>query len=84
MLMKLWPGYWKNNLEGINMKVNEDNGKYVGMVRGWARKFWRFSGNKFWNNIGCFISDHTLGFGGFKLWEEEEEQKTIGNKSKRF
>ena len=34
ILMKLWPGYWKNHLERINMKVDEDNGKYVVMVNG--------------------------------------------------
>ena len=27
MLMNLWPGYWKNNLECMNMKVEEENEK---------------------------------------------------------
>ena len=45
MLMKIWPGDWKNQLERINLKVDEDNGKAVGMVNGGTRKVQRFSRN---------------------------------------
>ena len=31
--MEIWTGYWKNNLERMNMKVDEDKGEYVGMVK---------------------------------------------------
>ena len=27
MLIKLWPGYWMNQLKRMNQKVDEDNGK---------------------------------------------------------
>ena len=32
ILMKLQPRGWKNELKRMNMKVDEDNGKAVGMV----------------------------------------------------
>ena len=45
ILMDLWPGDWNNQLKRINIKVDEDDGKSVGMVNGRYRKFWRFSIN---------------------------------------
>ena len=42
MSMKLWPGYWNNQLESLNMRVDEDNGESVVIVNGWDQKFWRF------------------------------------------
>ena len=71
MLIKLWPGDWNNQLEGVNMNVDEDNGKSVGMVNGRAQKGRRFSRNEFWNNIGCLVSSLTFGLGGSRLWEKE-------------
>ena len=47
MLMKLWPGYWKNRLEIINIKVDEENGKSVIMVNGQAQKVLWFLINDF-------------------------------------
>ena len=38
MSMEIWPGDWKNQLERMNMKVDEENGKAMGMVNGQA---WR-------------------------------------------
>ena len=32
-LIKLWIGYWENKLERINMSMDEDNEKSVGMVK---------------------------------------------------
>ena len=57
MLMKLWPGYWENQLEMINISLYLDNGKAVVMVnlRDWKVK--RFSSNKSWKNIGCLVPD---------------------------
>ena len=48
----------------MNIKVDEDNGKYVGMENGQARKFWQFSGKGFWKNISCLVSAYTFGLGG--------------------
>ena len=31
MLMKIIPGYCTNQLEKMNMKLDEDNGKYLGV-----------------------------------------------------
>ena len=45
MLMKLWPGDWKNQLERTNMKLDEENDKSAGMVNGQDRRVWRFSSN---------------------------------------
>ena len=47
MLIKIWPGGWIHKLESMNMKVNDDNGKAVGMANGQARKYWQFSSNKY-------------------------------------
>ena len=47
MLMNLLPGYWKYNLERMNMKFYEDNGKAVGMANVRYRKVGQFSGNEF-------------------------------------
>ena len=33
-LTDLWPGYWKNKSERINMNAYKDNGKSVGIVNG--------------------------------------------------
>ena len=60
--MKLWTVDWKNQLERMNMKVDEDNGKYVGMLKGQSQKVWRFLINAFWMNIGGFPAP-TFGIG---------------------
>ena len=38
ILTKIWTEYWKNQLERIDMKVDEDTGKSAGMVNVWYRK----------------------------------------------
>ena len=68
MLMKICPRYWKNKFYKINIKMDEGNGKAVGMVNGRARKVRRFSSNGFWKNIGCLISAPTFGLWGFRMW----------------
>ena len=40
MLMKIWPGYRKNQLERMNTYVDEDNGKAMGMVNERYQKVW--------------------------------------------
>ena len=55
----------------------------MGMIKGRARKFQRFSRNGFWKNIGCLISAPTFGLGGSRMWEKEEAHKISRNKSKR-
>ena len=64
MVMNIWTGYWNNQLKNMNMKVNENNGKFAGMMNGGYGKVFRFSSNEFWNNIGCLVSAHTFGIGG--------------------
>ena len=34
ILIKIWPGYWNNQSERMNTKVDEDNGKSAGMMNG--------------------------------------------------
>ena len=45
ILIKIWPGYWNNQSESMNKKVDEDNGKSAGMMNGQARNVWRFLSN---------------------------------------
>ena len=49
------------------MNMDEENGKYVVMVDEGSRKFWRFSSNEFWKNLGCLVSAPTFGIGGSGL-----------------
>ena len=46
------------------MRVDEDNGRYVGMVKGRAWEVWRFSSNEVLKNIGCLTLTPTFGIGG--------------------
>ena len=78
MLINLWPVYWKNPLVRLNVKMDQDNGKAVGMVNGRYQIVWRFSSNEFWKNIGCLVSALTFGIGGSRLWEKEEAQNISG------
>ena len=59
------------------MKVEKDNGKALVMANGRAQKLRRFSRNEFWKNIGCLVSDPTLGLVGLRLCEKEESHKII-------
>ena len=72
--MKLQPEDWDNQLERMNMMVNNDNGRAVGMVKVSIRGVWRFPSNKFWNIVGCLISAPNFGIGVSILWEKKEEQ----------
>ena len=42
MLMQLTSRDWNNHFERLNMKVDEGNGKAVGMVNGRYWKRWQF------------------------------------------
>ena len=55
MLINIWPDDWKTQLEMMNLKVDEYNGKALEMVNGRYIKILRFSSNEFWNNIGCIV-----------------------------
>ena len=67
MLKKLCPWNWKNQLESMNIKVDENNKKDMGMVKGQSQKVQRFSSNTFWNNIDSIISAPTFGLGGQRM-----------------
>ena len=82
MLMKLWPGDCENQFKRMNMKVDEDNGKSLGMVNGRYQKSCRLSSNEFWKNIGCLVSAPNFGLGGSRLWEKEEAIKISGKNRK--
>ena len=60
------------------MRVDKDNGRYLGMVKGMINKFWKFSSNEFWKNIGFLILDTTFGLGSLRIWEKGEEQNISG------
>ena len=42
MLMKLWPGDWENNLETMKIRVDELNGRDMGMEKEGLVKFGGF------------------------------------------
>ena len=52
-LMKLWTGYWEENLDQMNKKVYVENVREGTQDNGQFRKLQRFSRNEFWDNIGC-------------------------------
>ena len=55
----------------------------MGMVNGQDKRFWLFSSNGFWNNIGCLVSAPNFGLGRLRLWEKEEAQDICESKRKR-
>ena len=59
----------------MNIIVDEENGKAVGVVKVRPRRDWPFSINEFWKNIGCLISASTFGIGGSRIWDKEESHK---------
>ena len=67
MLTQICPGYCNYQSERMNMKVDEDNGKDVGMENGRYRKVSIFSSNEFWKNIGCLISVLAFGIEGSRM-----------------
>ena len=46
------------------MRVDEENGRVVVMVKVRDKKVWIISSNELWKNIGCIISYPTFGIGG--------------------
>ena len=75
MLIKLWLGGGNNQSKRMNMKLDEENCKSLGVMNGRYRKVWQFSRNEFWKNIGCLVSAHTSGIGGSTMWDKKEAQK---------
>ena len=63
MLIKLWHGGWDNQLERMNMRVVEENGRYVVMGKGRLYKVCQFLCNGFWKNIGCLVLAPTFCIG---------------------
>ena len=68
MLIKIWPGSWKTQLNKMNYKLDEENGKVLGKGNGRYQKICRFSRNEFWKNISCLVSAPTFGLGGSRIW----------------
>ena len=67
MLIKLWPGYWEDQLHQMNKKVDKANGIGGAQNNGRFWKFQRFSRNEFWKIIGCLLSAPTFDLGGSRL-----------------
>ena len=82
MLIKLWPGDWKNQLNSMNQKADEDNGKAMGKGNGRYQKVCWFSSHGIWKNIGCLVSVPTFGLGGLRLWEKKEDVNISEKKRK--
>ena len=71
MLINIWPRYWISQLNIMNRKVDEDNGKALNKGNVRYQKVRRFYRNEFWKNIGCLVSAPTFGLGGSRLWDNE-------------
>ena len=67
----------------MNIKLEEDNGKDVGMVNVQDWKFWRFSSNEFWTNVVCLVLDPNFGLGGLIIWYKEKAEEISGKNRKR-
>ena len=50
------------------MKVYEDNGKALIMVKVRDQKDWQFLGNTFWESICCLVLNPIFGLGSSRLW----------------
>ena len=61
-------GDWWDQIDQMNKKVDEDNGRGGNQENGIFQKLWRLSTNKFWKKIGCLISAPIFGIGGSILW----------------
>ena len=79
--MKLWPGDWWEQIEQMNKKVDEENGRGGAQYNGQFLKLRRFSRNKLWKNIGCLLSAPTVGLMGSRLWGKDK--KLSGKERKR-
>ena len=64
ILMKLWPGYWEQQLDRMKKKVDENNGREGTQENGRFQNLRQISRNEFWNNIWCLLSAPTFGLGG--------------------
>ena len=65
------------------MRMNEDNGRYLGIEKERDRNNWQFSSNEFWKYIGYLVLAPTFYLGGSRLWDNQEAQKMSGNKINR-
>ena len=84
ILINIWPGNWKTQLNRTNHKMDEENVKSLVKSNLRYQKVRRFSSNEFWKNIGCLVSAPTFGLGGSRLWDKEEDINIIGKKRKRL
>ena len=67
ILINLWPGNCKTQLERMNQKVDENNGKALNKGNLQYRNVLRFSSNEFWKNIGCLVLARNFCIGGSRL-----------------
>ena len=81
MLMTLCPGDWDEQIDHINKKLDEENGRGWNQENRKFRKIWQFSRNIFWKNIRCLLSEPTFGLWGSRLWEKDP--KISGMKRKK-
>ena len=80
MLIKPWNGVWKTKPKITNLKVDEENGKALGMVNRRYQKVCRLSRNEFWRNISCLVSAHSFSIVRSRLWDKEEAIFISGKK----
>ena len=51
------------------MRMDEENGRYLGIEKERDRENWQFSSNEFWKYIGSLVLAPTLYLGWSRLWE---------------
>jgi hypothetical protein len=70
LLLRLWPGDWKQQLRNLNDWIDKDNED-----RAKAKKVKLVSESDFFKFLGVLISAAPLGKGGTALWEKSEAGK---------
>ena len=64
MLLKLWNGDWEDQLERMNNKVDEDNGRVGNQDNGGFGRFRGFQGTNSGRTLGVLFQNLSLAFGG--------------------
>ena len=55
------------------MRLDEGNGKAMGMVKVSIGIFWKFQSSTFWKKFAFLASAPTFGLGKSRLWYKDEE-----------
>jgi hypothetical protein len=69
LLQKMWPGYWKQQLRQLNLKIAAKNASDLNK----KKKIHQVSEHEWWRFIGILLSAAPHGKGGINLWEKHSD-----------